>query len=595
MLESSEIKDLNFSTRISTTEQIQSYIDDEIFKECLKFESDNIGNVNLSGDLSLSGDLNLTKGDLNLVDINFVQKSQENLYENIPYVECFADRNSFLQAEEAFDEKLTTYGYACTGSKGYCVLSAVMPEPVDGEQHVIFTLSGTPDDELIRYVNCTTIEDRQSLLTRDGNQLAIKSTGFYNKWTFTTTNQFAQCFEMPYGINSLETSKLTLDFEKYDNAYVKNFISANSSNEIDVFILDFVFDKSIALNDDLSNRIGYSPEEYLSAWYFDNNALYTADYPQLGNQVIYNFFGNSAQGGSTKAIDKYAHVEGRASIAMGRYSHAEGGLTIAGGLGSHAEGTKCRALGNYSHAEGNQTQAIGLHAHSEGQTTKAYGKNSHAEGYKSEASGLGSHTEGLNSVASNECAHAEGKQTTASGKQSHSEGHASIASGESSHAEGRQTQAIGKMSHAEGYSTTASGWYTHAEGLSSVASGNYSHAEGNQTTASGESSHASGNKTLASGNYSFAHGSILSATNTASIALGYKCNAANSISFVWNGDNKVIEPVTTTSTGQFKINPRGGFTNFYIGENNFVECVLSAIESMDDVQINKLKQALKIN
>ena len=66
--------------------------------------------------------------------------------------------------------------------------------------------------------------------------------------------------------------------------------------------------------------------------------------------------------------------------AIGKFSHAEGNATVS--------------KSDYSHAEGNGSTASDKSAHAEGYTTTASGEASHAEGYTTTASGMGSHSEG---------------------------------------------------------------------------------------------------------------------------------------------------------------------------------------------------------
>ena len=140
-----------------------------------------------------------------------------------------------------------------------------------------------------------------------------------------------------------------------------------------------------------------SYEEMIDAFDRDDNAIYCPDDPTIGNIVIHNFYGNHAEGGSVKAIGKYAHAEGRATVADCRYSHAEGDRTFAGRMAAHAEGQVSKAFGYYSHAEGYGTEVTNAAkaAHAEGNTSKAVGEASHAEGRSTEADGNYAHTEGF--------------------------------------------------------------------------------------------------------------------------------------------------------------------------------------------------------
>lgn len=173
---------------------------------------------------------------------------------------------------------------------------------------------------------------------------------------------------------------------------------------------------------------------------------------------------------------------------------------------------------------------------------------------------------GTNSYSTGEIAFAFGTDCIA--------GYSSFAFGNDTHAEnvgfaiGDGTSATGATSSttgmfASGYRTTASGQGSHAEGAQTISSGSYSHAEGNQSTASGTTAHAEGFKCIASG--------------TSAHADGYNAIASNSYSYVWNG-RRDLQDSTYGSHGNYtyNINPRGGISGFYIGEEN-LETIISNI------------------
>ena len=351
--------------------------------------------------------------------------------------------------------------------------------------------------------------------------------------------------------------------------------------------------------------------------------------------------GSHAEGYQTKASDVAAHAEGVATKATGRSSHAEGykseatnygahaeggnyngniiggkatgiashaeGLqTTASNQASHAEGEGTNAASHASHAEGYQTSAItNVAAHAEGAYTKASGNSSHAEGKWSYSIGTGAHAEGISCIAngSTDGAHAEGFAVSAIGAGSHAEGYRTLANEEGSHAEGRWSYASGKFAHAEGGSYNGSsylsgGWAagngSHAEGVQTYAKGTAGHAEGYAVSAIGNYSHAAGYQSIASADNSYANGVQVSALNYRSIALGYNASTKNQGQFVWNGYTAEQKSYTPSNTiqGSFNINPTNGISGFYIGTNNFVQCVLSAVQSMNDTQKTALRVAL---
>ena len=227
------------------------------------------------------------------------------------------------------------------------------------------------------------------------------------------------------------------------------------------------------------------------------------------------------------------------------------------------------------------------------------------------AIGRQTQAEGRDSIADIRYAHAEGSHCTAAHMASHAEGFKTFAGYRYSHAEGNNTRAVGHSAHAEGQNTTASGWFSHAEGNAVSALSSAAHAEGYLTTASGRYSHAEGNSTEATGDHSHASGYLTKARGKASFAAGYMSEAdasaenafvigryskaegpAGSNSFVWQGVPSGTVFYNSNSKGSFNVNPQNGLSGFYIGNNNFIQCVLSAVQSMNETQKDILKSLL---
>ena len=224
------------------------------------------------------------------------------------------------------------------------------------------------------------------------------------------------------------------------------------------------------------------------------------------------------------------------------------------------------------------------------------------------AIGRQTHAEGRDSIADIRYAHAEGSHCTAAHMASHAEGFRTFAGHRYSHAEGNNTRAVGYIAHAEGQNTTASGRYSHAEGNAVSALADEAHAEGHHTLASGRNSHAEGNSTEATGDHSHASGYLTKARGKASFAAGYMSEAdasaenafvigryskaegpAGSNSFVWQGVPSGTVFYNSNSKGSFNVNPQNGLSGFYIGKSNFIQCVLSALQSMNETQKDILK------
>ena len=300
--------------------------------------------------------------------------------------------------------------------------------------------------------------------------------------------------------------------------------------------------------------VGKTQEYFEDLWLNDDNAFYLVGFPEIGNANIPNNFGQFVSGGSVRAIGRQTHVEGRDGIADIRYAHAEGSHCTAAQMASHAEGFMTFAGDRFSHAEGNVTRAEGRSAHAEGQNTIASGWFSHAEGYAVSALSSSAHAEGSLTKASGRYSHAEGNAVSALADEAHAEGHHTLASGRNSHAEGNSTEATGDHSHASGYLTKARGKSTFTAGYQNVAD-------------------ISAENAFVIGNHSRAN------------------NETGSNSFVWQGisTNTFYQ---SHSKGSFNINPQNGLSGFYIGQSNFIDCVLSAVQSMNETQKGALRSAL---
>ena len=344
----------------------------------------------------------------------------------------------------------------------------------------------------------------------------------------------------------------------------------------------------------------------------------------------------------------YGHAEGYKSVA-GYVAHAECWQVSALGNGSHAEGHLTKANGVYSHAEGEKSVTNGGSSHAEGYATSALYFTAHSEGYMSFAGQVGAHAEGgyyltnSNHIQGGTCinashgSHAEGLSTFVNGGiGAHAEGCGCTATGNGAHAEGgywasntvwEGTLASGKGSHSEGCATTASGKGAHAGGLSSIASNDASFAHGKNAQATGNTAIAFGYNSTAgkklsyvngencyaiSADYAFATGYHCNAEGMASradgfyneakqkwdIALGVNASAKDQYTYVWSGierGSNYTNNYTSHGKGSFNINPINGLSGFFIGQDNFIQCVLSAVQKMSDAQKNALKKALGLS
>ena len=354
----------------------------------------------------------------------------------------------------------------------------------------------------------------------------------------------------------------------YDKTFSSRFLA--KAIEQDGVVSCEILRKNQFLCSELSVINRFNTEEQMSSQFISGcNLFYSPINPSIGNYVA-DYHTQHVEGSGVKAIQYYAHAEGRGSIADGRFSHAEGHMSYAGGLGSHAEGFGSETHGNRSHAEGSKSIAYGEYSHAEGKETKAYGEGTHSEGYFTIVNGLsGAHAEGYKSIANGDYSHAEGQQTSAIGIASHAEGKLTKASGDNSHAEGWSAEATSPYSHAEGYSTQAKSNGAHAEGRETSAIGLYSHAEG-QVTYAAKNCHAA----------------------------GIYANAAHERSWCWNGitnNYSANNKYKSKANGSFNVNPENDITGFYIGSQNFIDCVVHAISALNPTQLNMVKNALGIS
>ena len=486
---------------------------------------------------TVSNYINLHQGDFTILSGNYIQSNSDN-------VENYSSKNSFIQAEEAKNSRQISYGTAYTGTKGYCILSVY-------EDENLLKLSGN-------------IDALEQLLNNEYDGVKPEASRALNN-LFTGNPQ-----------RSYELKNVLFSFSLAENQGVAAFkiieIIENNS-EYGIVKVDSLPLELIQAAAPLA-----SEEDYIDLYLNDDNGIYVNGYPEIGNAILENFYAQHIEGGSTRAIGKYAHAEGRDNVADVRYSHAEGSHNVAGGMASHAEGFYSIAIGRNSHVEGRNGKAIGEASHAEGILTKSYNVGSHAEGNESTANGNYSHAEGSGTITTGESSHAEGNGSSANGNYSHAEGQNTKAESNSAHAEGINTLAgsgnrpsassilsTGYFSHAEGNGTWANGNSSHAEGLHTRATGNSSHSEGQETTASGVCSHVEGYNSIASGSQAHAEGYGTNATSFRAHAEGANTTASN--------EDAHAEGNGTTASG--KRSHAEGYATTSIKDNSHAEGYLS--------------------
>ena len=305
----------------------------------------------------ISGDIVLDNCGLSVNNGNYIQTSNANFVNN------YSAKNAFVQAEEAVSENGESYGPASIGSMGYCIIGVA----VDGEENG-FKLSGD-------------ISKLRALVNND--RMGAGITYPFNK----SRTLHGRVLNSVGDISSAHFS-FSLDDKSASIAYT---IKSIDNNDVVWFNEKLANDVQIYKDKD--------EEWFIQNWLHDDNALYVAGFPEIGNMIIENFYAQHLEGGSNRIPAKYGHTEGRDNIADVRYTHAEGSHTIAGDMAAHAEGFVTTAHGRFSHAEGRETTANGLNSHAEGYLTIANGQNAHAEGYQTIADADNSHAGGKTAKA----------------------------------------------------------------------------------------------------------------------------------------------------------------------------------------------------
>lgn len=480
----------------------------------------------------VSGDISIIQHNINILSGNYIQTSTPDTVVN------YASKNAFIQTDVD-----PHYGDSYTSTKAFCVLglsSSTNQIKLSGDIQV---LKDIVDGRL-------SVGDMPVDIGKSRSMRNVFGKDMFKEGDMVTngTNMSAAMFS------------LTLD----DRAASMSFHLSAVDVESGIVTLK----ESLKDADGFDTLDGHTTSFFEDLWLNDDNAFYLVGFPELGNANVPNNFGQFASGGSIRAIGRQTHAEGRDSIADIRYAHVEG---------SH-----CTAVHMATHAEGFRTVANKRYSHSEGEVTKADGRGSHAEGYKTMASGDYSHAEGMLTLASGIVAHAEGNQAQASATGAHAEGLKSIASGSYSHTEGNATSAVAEYSHAEGISSYTAGIASHAEGFKTLATGKYAHAEGEQTQAVTDNAHAAGFMSYAGG------------WNSTAIGRYSKVKDDDHNAFVWQGvhQNAYYE---SKGLGTFCINPRNGLSGFYIGADNFISCVVKAVQAIttDSTKKAALKTALQ--
>lgn len=261
----------------------------------------------LSG-IQTSGDIEIYGHTIKVLSGNYIQTDDA-----LGYVQNYSARNSFLQAEcpQRYYDK---YGIACTGSKGYCILS------INTSQ---------------RYIR----------LSGDLTQLIE----FHN---LCANAQFSISFGSGAYSQELKITDIIQDNAEW--GHIITDVATKVGNQTSATCIDNW------LSDD---NAFYCPK----APHVGNTAIpafYGSHAEGASTKAIQRC--THAEGRNTLADIRYSHAEGSDTYAAEMYSHAEGNTTKALGRASHSEGYNTTAKGANSHAEGEGTQANGYASHASG-------------------------------------------------------------------------------------------------------------------------------------------------------------------------------------------------------------------------------------
>lgn len=261
----------------------------------------------LSG-IQTSGDIEIYGHTIKVLSGNYIQTDDA-----LGYVQNYSARNSFLQAE-CSQKYYDRYGIACTGSKGYCILS------INTSQ---------------RYIR----------LSGDLTQLIE----FHN---LCANAQFSISFGSGAYSQELKITDIIQDNAEW--GHIITDIATKIGDQTSATCIDNW------KNDD---NAFYCPK----APHIGNTvipAFYGSHAEGAATKAIQRC--THAEGRNTLADIRYSHAEGSDTYAAEMWSHAEGGATKALGRASHSEGYNTTAKGANSHAEGEGTQANGYASHASG-------------------------------------------------------------------------------------------------------------------------------------------------------------------------------------------------------------------------------------
>ena len=252
----------------------------------------------LSG-VKTSGDVEVYGCSIKILSGNYIQTDDSS-----GYVQNYSAKNSFLQAEcpKKYYDK---YGVACTGSRGYCILS---------------------------------VNQAQQRIDLSGNISALCGLFEISPNIRFSVSLSSSSYSQEVGISGIYQNTLTSGYIITDVASkLKDATSAECIRAWETDDNAFYCPK----RPDIGNTI--IPSFYGShAEGGSTKAIQRCTHAE-GRNTIADIRYSHAEGSDTIAAEMYSHAEGNQTSALGRVSHAEGQATCAAAEGSHASGFKAYA------------------------------------------------------------------------------------------------------------------------------------------------------------------------------------------------------------------------------------------------------------
>lgn len=264
------------------------------------------GSVKTLSGIQTSGDIEIHDHSIKILSGNYIQTDDA-----LGYVQNYSAKNSFLQAEcsEKYHDR---YGIACTGARGYCILS----------------------------IN---IQQRYIRLSGDLAQLI----------EFHNLSSNAQ-FSISFGSGAY-SQELKIDDIVQDNAewgHIITDISTKIGNQTSAACIDNWENDDNAFYCPKAPDVGNTA---IPAFYGSHaegaatKAIQRCTHAE-GRNTLADIRYSHAEGSDTIAAQMYSHAEGNATSALGRAAHSEGDHTCASGIASHTSGVKANAKENFAFA-----------------------------------------------------------------------------------------------------------------------------------------------------------------------------------------------------------------------------------------------------